>query len=249
MGRELKRIAKDFNWPLGKVWYGYLSPYTHFKCLVCDGSGLNPETKKLGDDWYTYSRTDGKEGWEYHLEQEDVQVLLDNDRLWDFTRIPITEEHQEIVKKRIAEGHNSWLPVSNGYVPTAAEVNEWARDGIGHDSSNRWYCVKARAMRLGIFGHCVLCGGEGQLWHNKDIKEAAEKWERIEPPIGEGYQLWGTCSEGSPISPVFDSIEELCEWAADNATTFADFKVSANEWKTMLADDFVYHKEGSFIFT
>ena len=36
-------------------------------------------------------------------------------------------------------------------------------------------------------------------------------WE-IKPPAGDGWQLWETVSEGSPISPVFTTPEELARW-------------------------------------
>lgn len=32
------------------------------------------------------------------------------------------------------------------------------------------------------------------------------------PPKGAGYQLWETVSEGSPISPVFKTPDELANW-------------------------------------
>lgn len=38
----------------------------------------------------------------------------------------------------------------------------------------------------------------------------------IDPPKGEGFQLWETITEGSPLSPVFDTPEELTKWLADN---------------------------------
>jgi len=43
-------------------------------------------------------------------------------------------------------------------------------------------------------------------------------------------------------------LDELCEWASENETTFALFKVSKDEWKSMLENDFVFHKEGNIIF-
>jgi len=63
-----------------------------------------------------------------------------------------------------------------------------------------------------------------------------------EPPIGEGYQMWETTSEGSPASPVFKTLDELCEWCAENATRFADFKATKEKWKEMFDADFVCHK-------
>jgi len=37
MGREIRRMALDFDWPLEKVWKGYLNPH-YEKCPVCTNS-------------------------------------------------------------------------------------------------------------------------------------------------------------------------------------------------------------------
>jgi len=74
------------------------------------------------------------------------------------------------------------------------------------------------------------------------------KWTFLEPPTGEGYQLWETTSEGSPSSPVFKTLDELCTWCEENATTFASHTATAAEWKKMLSEDFVHHQEGNAIF-
>jgi hypothetical protein len=43
MGREIKRVALDFEWPLGvMIWLGYHNPYRGLECKACGGSGLNP---------------------------------------------------------------------------------------------------------------------------------------------------------------------------------------------------------------
>ena len=70
----------------------------------------------------------------------------------------------------------------------------------------------------------------------------------VEPPTGEGYQLWETTSEGSPTSPVFKTLDGLCEWCEGNATTFASFKATKERWKSMLDDGMVAHREGNVIF-
>ena len=248
MGRQLKRVPLSFNWPLHIVWKGFMNPYSPTHCKLCDGSGLNKETKKLSDDWYTHSRTDGLEGWGKHLDQDDVQALLDAGRLWDFTRVPKTLKQVEIVKKKIAEGGNSWLPKDNGYIPTADEVNKWARTGMGHDSGNQWICVEARAKRLGVYGECSLCKGHGEYFCDNKYRKLWEDFSWIEPPTGRGYQLWENTSEGSPITPVFKTLDELCAWAEDNATIFGREKTSKEEWKKMLDEDHVYHKKGNVVF-
>ena len=71
---------------------------------------------------------------------------------------------------------------------------------------------------------------------------------KISPPTGEGYQLWETTTEGSPTSPVFETLDELCEWCAENATTFGQNRATKEQWKQMLDDSFVYHKQGNSIF-
>lgn len=81
------------------------------------------------------------------------------------------------------------------------------------------------------------------------FQEVAEKVKELcEVPSGEGYQLWETTSEGSPVSPIFFTLEELCDWCEDNATTFGSFKATKEEWMKMLSDDFVHHKQGNVIF-
>jgi len=235
--RELRRVPLDFDWPLNQVWKGYINPYKSMECKSCMGSGLNSATKKLDDDWYTHSRTDGQEGWQYHLEQEDVQALIDAGRLMDFTHVPINDEQIEIVKKKILDGGNSRLPFNNGYIPTAEEVNIWAREkgkGIKHDSTNRYICVKSRAERLGVYGECPYCKGDGKLWQSDEIKRLHDDWQSFEPPLGDGFQLWETTSEGSPMSPVFESLNKLCEWAADNETIFGSSKISKDQWMSIL---------------
>lgn len=53
-------------------------------------------------------------------------------------------------------------------------------------------------------------------------EELFEEWydnERYDPPEGEGWQVWETVSEGSPVSPVFASSEELVAWIVSEGHT------------------------------
>ena len=90
------------------------------------------------------------------------------------------------------------------------------------------------------------CSEESEycFWHNPTNRE---KWFK-EVPDGEGYQLWCTTSEGKPISPVFETLDELCEWAEPNATTFGYNKATKEQWKKMLDENFVYHEEGNCMY-
>ena len=198
------------------------------------------EAHRLFDLW--------KNQWCHHLIQADVDALIAADRLWDFTRVPRNEEQREVVRKKVADGENSWLPYPNGYTPTADEVNDWSIRGLGHDAINRGVCVRARCERKGVAVTCENCGGDGTVWPDDEAKRLHDEWKAYEPPVGEGYQLWETTSEGSPQSPVFLTLDELCRWCEKNATTFADFKATAAKWKEMLQEGFVSHQENGMVY-
>lgn len=150
--------------------------------------------------------------WCYHLNSDDVAALLAADRLWDFTRNPRTPEEAEVVKAKVSGGGNSWLPASNGYVPTPREVNVWAITGFGHDAINCWTVVKAKCRRLKLPQSCRKCKGQGLLWDAQKNKRIAEAWKPEEPPAGDGWQVWETVSEGSPITLVFETSELCADW-------------------------------------
>lgn len=232
MGRELKRVSLNFNWPIDMVWKGYINPYRSMECKVCGSSGYNEATKKISDDWYSFNKTkwiETKNGryndlaWSNHITEVEIEALLKANRLQDFTS-------------------------DNGYIPTPEEVNKWNREGMGHDSLNQMICVRARAEYLGVYGLCQYCNGEGRIWPSKKIKELAENWEPFDPPKGKGFQLWETTSEGSPISPVFKTLDELSIWCAKNATTFGSHKATKEEWLIMLKEEMIFHKIGNTIF-
>lgn len=271
----------DFDWPLNKVWDGYINPFSSqaAECSACNGSGLSPTAKLFSDQWYGHYSFDPvaygvtqitldhsavqerarrnvssaglingealrlwhywKDQWCHHLIQADVDALVAADRLWDFPRVPRTDEQRQ----RLQEDGGYWLPESNGYAPTADEVNLWSFSGMGHDAINHYVCVRARCVREGISTECSRCAGEGTIWPADEVRRLHEEWKSEEPPSGLGFQLWETCSKGSPISPVFASLDELCIHASRYCTTFGSATASISEWRSMLEADFVYHKD------
>lgn len=50
----------------------------------------------------------------------------------------------------------------------------------------------------------AMCAFHKTLWD--------ELMPKLEPPTGVGWQLWETVSEGSPISPVFATADQLAKW-------------------------------------
>jgi hypothetical protein len=150
--------------------------------------------------------------WSHHLNTDDVAALIKANRLYDFTHTfdPV----------------NRWQPKVPPYVPTPHEVNIWSISGMGHDAINQSVCVRAECERRGVAVTCASCDGNGDIWPTVAAKEAYDAWEQIDPPSGDGYQIWETVSEGSPISPVFASPEELArhmagtKWGGDDGTPY-----------------------------
>jgi len=136
MGRELRRVPMDFDYPLNKVWYGYLSEYSFSTCFSLD---------------------------------EKRDKCSDCKKFAEIMGIPLTDVGCPDIEAYLAE------PM-------------------------------------------------------KRIKEL------LAPPAGEGYQLWSTTTEGHPMSPVFATLEELCAWCEDNATVFADGKISKERWMEYLSE-------------
>ena len=49
------------------------------------------------------------------------------------------------------------------------------------------------------------------------------------------FMLYESTTEGTPQSPAFATLEEVAEYAAEHATTFASFKATKEEWLRMLS--------------
>jgi hypothetical protein len=251
MGRRVRRVPLDFDWPTGTVWSGYLMP-NHLRsrpCPGCDGTGYSPHARHLYDLWYgdlpfhpasngsaplrpddpavrefaerNVARSPGYYGggeqavqreaqrlaglwngmWCHHLNEADVAALLAADRLYDFTKTWTKE--------------NKWQRIDPPVVPTPEQVNEWSLRGFGHDDINASVVVRARCGREGMPVTCGRCDGQARLWRDDDHKAAHEEWQPTDPPTGDGWQLWETVSEGSPISPVCPTADALAAWMAD----------------------------------
>jgi hypothetical protein len=249
MGREIKRVPLNFNWPMKKIWPGYLNPWAKFsfECDKCSGTGNSEYANMLEEKWngsiypranytpknphpYTHpaimfrskqncERSDRSisvemearrlaeifnSSWSHHLEQEDV------DALWEAGRL----KHDFKEK------------------PTAEQVNTWSIANVfGHDSINSWVVIRARCEKAGKESRCHICHGEGSVWADPKYKKLSEEWEREHPPEGKGWQLWETTSEGSPMSPVFETPERLAEWLVNtNASAFGSQTSTYEEW-------------------
>jgi hypothetical protein len=201
---------------LHDLWYGYVpfrpenngsTPFTWSTGPVWDFAKRNVERSP---EYYgaAISMNIGREArrlatlwngmWSHHLNDGDIAALVEAGRLYDFTHTFTPETR--------------WQPKDPPYMPTAAEVNEWSIRGFGHDSINASVCIKARCEREGARYTCATCDGHGEIEAYPGQRAEAEAWEPENPPTGDGWQMWETVSEGSPVSPVFATAEDLAQW-------------------------------------
>ena len=126
----------------------------HFEIVYdtenCDCyQGYAPQIEQIARTFYS----DGlNEGWNDKITQDEVQALVDNGRLYDWTHT-----YKE----------NGWQRREDGYIPTAEEVNaaQNKRDSKSHDAINCCILIEARAKRLGLLNDdgtstCKRCQGK-----------------------------------------------------------------------------------------
>lgn len=118
-------------------------------CDACDGTGMNPETRRLGEDFYALDCSRGS------LERER--------RRWCDK---ITEDELDALKAHGRVPVEATLAEINAANAPARCLRRWAAGtrGLGHDAINRHILVKARAKRLDVWGDCDECRGRGYIF-------------------------------------------------------------------------------------
>jgi hypothetical protein len=260
MGRQLRRVPMDFDWPLNQVWKGYISPYRMCKCSACCNHPMH------SPEYWDYSDYNGlycgmfRDTESANTARQHVLTAVTAENFDDLAR----RFRERLIKVFGEDCRNKYY---------GAEEHPYYYDGgfekfcellaiddvddmLGMMTLKLWrrhgeFISGITALAEGNTTWCRACLGTGGWWLSKEIEQKNEEFyekERYEPPTGDGFQLWETTSEGSPTSPIFETIEALCEWCAQNATTFARFKASAEQWREMLDDGFVCHTEGNITF-
>jgi len=175
---------KDFGpWQLNDLnecvnFYFEVTRESH-ECEHCTGIGLNQETKKLSDEWYSSNNTRyvslgncrryNDNAWKYHLTEVEIEALVEGGRLTDLMKNGNSwyykkDENWYLREWSEGKGWSEGVQCEKPIIPTPEVVNEWAKKGIGHDSINQWICVKSRAKHLGVYGHCEHCEGRGHIF-------------------------------------------------------------------------------------
>lgn len=221
----------------GKIKYYGSNTLTQYKEPTTRDRAIEKEAQRLCD--VCFNR------WMYHLSDEEIEFINNDDRsltrhkfvllsgqdleefvrtrayyLWLEAGCPegdgiefYTKADQEF--KHAREGR--LLPFPNGRRFTKEEIFEIvvfnSFSDISEYSIVKYHCEKAGESLV-----CSECNGHGSIWE-PGMEEKYNSWEQIEPPEGEGYQIWETVSEGSPISPVFADPRDLAKWMVENDTS------------------------------
>jgi hypothetical protein len=211
MSREVRRVPLDFDWPLNEVWHGYLTPdkFRENRCQDCFGRGSTPahqwiERIGLMIDQLIADVDENAAGKPMH-------PWLEKDTY------PPVDREDEIARQGI------W--VDYRVVRPSADIVEFAQALVKDDpyefrrtiergrfAQNREAITRGLVRAAGLpekWGWCPACNGHGSVEAYPGQRAEAEAWEAEEPPTGEGWQLWETVSEGSPVTPVFADREGL----------------------------------------
>ena len=219
MSTKVMRVPLDFDWPLGEVWEGYLSPdrFQEVNCEVCTHDA--PPT--IMDRLFPHPRSGtGSTAAREWIGDFAHMILMLADEVPEF-------KNPNADSARTGSLH-PWLASMEHrpHVPPSAEIRELT-GGLagrpprnwGHDAIDRWHAtdaiIKAAGLDPKTWGICPACNGRGSTEGYEGQRAEAEAWEPSEPPMGEGWQLWSTITEGHPVSPVFASSEGLAGWMSD----------------------------------
>jgi len=204
LGRALKRVPLDFEWPLNQTWIGYINPHyaKSHNCSACKGDGSTFAAQRLGD-------------------LVSLLMLSGSDSLQGKCHPYLSEAPLYRTQGMVCGLDMAELTGALAGRPTGSP---W-----GHDAIDKWTATKKIITAAGLpekWGLCPACDGNGTIWESSEDEKLADEWIRSEPPTGDGYQVWETVSEGSPISPVFATPEDLAahmattRWGADKGTSY-----------------------------
>jgi hypothetical protein len=224
MGREARRVPLDFDWPLKKTWDGYLLPerLREQPCPNC-ANGSTEVSEWLMKVAYI------------------IGGLADDARDEQRGR----DMHPYLAPLReISYGHVTRRPGPQ-FAEFADGLAPEARGGsLGRDVYRIHRALIKAASLPDKWGECPTCDGYGSAEKYPGQRAEAEAWQPTDPPEGDGWQMWQTTSEGSPVSPVFPTAEELATWLADTqASMFGQQSASREQWLAIITGEDFAHVE------
>jgi len=136
------------------------------------------------------------------------------------------------------DSDGNYIPMFNKYYGDA--LNEWLHNHQLWEAGTHPDLLSGDASKEKYPFYAMWNGDAPEIERYQTKKYTPEELTHI--------QLYEETSEGTPESPVFkaDELEKLCEYAAENCTTFANYTASKEEWMEMLKNNVVYSKVGNY---
>jgi hypothetical protein len=215
MSNEVRRVPLDFNWPMNKVWEGYVRPdeLNGVPCEECNGSG------QTHFGWWLQSVS-----YVMGMLAEDVREQERGKPMHPWLRdFPHPHGHWEYPVAGDPQSGPGRFVIdrpSKDAVDFFAALMKVDREQITGTLFGRspQYAVMTALLELtGTDVSCKACEGQGSTEKYPGQRAQADAWKRSDPPQGEGWQLWETVSDGSPVSPVFPTADALAAWMSDPA--------------------------------
>lgn len=235
MGRTCKRVPLDFSWPMKKLWIGYVNPYRGVECPHCK-NGYSKEAQKIRDEVYRSGYDDEylpnpyREGWRYNPKQKIHNMTQDE---VDYMMSCYSEDEKNRLMQNIVLPK---FPDATKVTPEIFSYIALVSPMFPHFNLD-WELIKYHSEKEGWDSSCPHCEGSGVLFLNDEIKRLHEEFRWQEPPTGEGYQMWEDTSEGSPISPVFKTAEELAEYCErEGVSWFGGSTAKKEDWLRVIND-------------
>jgi len=225
MSRRVRRVPLDFDWPLNKVWDGYLLPdrLHEERCPDC-ARGMTAAAEWLYTlatriDMLAGDIGDQRRGRPMHPWLAEDQYPATTGFVYHpdgTTEYPRVLRPSEDILELVA-GLNGESPEHPTHPAHSAGTGTFRK------------LIEAAGLDATVWGTCATCGGHGSVEKYQGQRAESETWEPKGPPAGDGWQLWETVSDGSPISPVFGTDEGLAAWMAgpDRGTDWVPQEVAA----------------------
>jgi hypothetical protein len=212
MSREVRRVPLDFDWPMNKVWEGYTTSdrLLEDRCPDCRRgmtwarewiSTLANRIDMLASDIGDQERGRPMHPW------------LANDEYPAHTDFAYDAQGRTVETPKVMRPTKDILELVSGLTGQSPERLTSALRGNDYGIESK--IIEAAGLDSRKWGVCPTCDGHGSVEKYPGQRAESEAWEPSEPPKGDGWQLWETVSEGSPVSPVFTTADELTAWMSD----------------------------------
>lgn len=233
--RVCKRVPLDFKWELGRVWKGYLCPIETHECPECQHTGLRSPYRE-----YYMSFNHGYYYGSPYIQHPYFENLRYNprDKAYNLTQ----EEIDYVCSLGLSKSLDDFIHNLNHHIT----IDDWKEFMLRerhndlywelNDILLKWMYEKDGHQSLSDIS-CECCHGEGIVYDSEEDRITSENWEPYEPPLGEGYQMWETTSEGSPQTPVFATPEELAHYCEEHLHSFAHIKETYETWLAWITED------------